>query len=129
MTTETKIRGLKITITKKNIRIENSYQITNQDKMKEILEEILQRDTDYKTNRNIKSLMREWNSHNRLYKLKIFRKYNKNCNLKYKVNIFGKIIYLLLGIKRRKKHGRKDRNKRNRLRYFIRFKQNLSRKG
>ena len=73
MTTETKIRGLKITITKKNIRIENSYQITNQDKMKEILEEILQRDTDYKTDRSIKSLMREWNSHNRLYKLKIFR--------------------------------------------------------
>lgn len=123
MTTETKIKGLKIKVTEKNIRIEKSYQITNMDKMQEILEEILQRDTDYKTQRSVKSLMREWISHNRLYKLKICRKYNKNCNLRYKLNIFGKITYLLLGIKRRKKNGRrKNRTKRNCFRNIIRFK-------
>ena len=93
-----KIRGLKIIVTRKNIKIIDAYQINNVEKMEMILNEILDRSLTYFCKRPMKSLIREWKSHNRLYKLHILRKHTKDCDLSAKTNKFIEIVYFILGI-------------------------------
>lgn len=97
---ETKVRGLKINIYPQELKIFNSYQIKNKNKMKEIIEECLNRDEDeeYQIQRSINSMIKEWKGRNRLYRLRIFRKYTKDCGFKAKRSIWNKIGYFLLGI-------------------------------
>ena len=57
--TETKIRGLEIRIDEHKIKILDSFQIRDRKKMKMILEKALEKHSEYKTERTIKSLITE----------------------------------------------------------------------
>lgn len=96
--TETKIRGLEIKIDENNIIIIDAYKINDKQKMKMIIERALEKSNIYITKRKIASLIKEWVSHNRLYKLHFFRKINKNCVLSKRVPMIGKIVYSILGV-------------------------------
>ena len=98
MKEEMKIRGLKIICNEDNIKIKQSYIITNIKRMEEILTTILERTTIYKTKRTLKSLLKEWKSHNRLYKIHLFRKHTSDCDLESNQKLFYKIAYFILGI-------------------------------
>lgn len=93
---ETKIKGLKIIFTEDNMEIKDSYQISNVDKMKDILEEALNKTILYQTKRSTDSLLREWVAHNLLYKFHIFRKYTKNSNFKKRTKKIIAFNYFLL---------------------------------
>lgn len=78
---ETKVRGLKVFIDEKNIKIMNSYQIKKRKKMKIIIETILEKRKEkyYKTNKTIHYYILKWKIMNILYSLHIFRKITSNC--------------------------------------------------
>ena len=95
---KTKICGLNIVISKNNIKIINAYQLNNRTKMKSILEEVLDYDSDYITRRTMKSLIQEWVAHNRLYKLHILRARTKDCDFENtQPTLFLRIAYSILG--------------------------------
>lgn len=80
---ETKVKGFKVIIEKNKIKIFDSYQVTNKDRMIDILNNILNKD-DYTVkidNQILKYYIKKWKIMNILYKLHIFRKYTKNCVL------------------------------------------------
>lgn len=80
---ETKVKGFKVIIEKNKIKIFDSYQVTNKDRMIDILSNILNKD-DYTIkidNQILKYYIKKWKIMNILYKLHIFRKYTKNCVL------------------------------------------------
>ena len=93
---EMKIKGFKIIITRDSILIQDSYKLSNINKMKDILKEILTNTTEFSTKRSLKSLIREWVSHNLLYKIHFFRKHTKDVNLEKNINIILKIGYFLI---------------------------------
>lgn len=95
-----KICGLNIDISKTNIKIKDAYKINNTKKMQSILEEVLEADTDYITNRSMTSLIQEWIAHNRLYKLHILRNRTKDCDFEsHNPKFLLRIIYSILGKK------------------------------
>lgn len=98
MKEEMKIRGLEVICCKDNIKIKQSYIITNTKRMEEILMTILERTTIYESERTLKSLLKEWKSHNRLYKMHLFRKHTSDCDLESNQKLFYKIAYFILGI-------------------------------
>lgn len=57
--TETKIRGLEVRIDEHKIKILDAFQIKDRKKMKMILENALDKDSEFKTERTIKSLIKE----------------------------------------------------------------------
>ena len=80
-----------------NIRIKDSYKIKNKAMMKLILQIFLMR-TEFKYTRTIKSWIKEWKTHNKLYKLGLFRKHTKDCDLEEDEKIHRLIAYEILGI-------------------------------
>ena len=101
---ETKIKGLKITYTKNLLTIQKSYQISDIDKMKVILNEALEKSEIYSTQRNLKSLLREWISHNTLYKLHLFRKHTSNCSFEKEIKKYISFVYFFLSLPSRIKY-------------------------
>lgn len=93
---ETKIKGLKIIFTEDSMKIQDSYQISNVKKMKDILEEALNKTTLYQTKRSINSLLREWIVHNLLYKLHIKRKHTKDSDFEKRIKKIIAFNYFLL---------------------------------
>lgn len=93
--TETKIKGLKIFFYPKNMKILDSYQITNKNKMIEILTEALSKTDVFDTPRTIKSLLRQWEANNKLYKIG-FKKIAKDCNFKRHIKLYKKIYFSIL---------------------------------
>lgn len=75
------------TITKDNIHIENSYNITKESYIKKYITDIKDSVENYRINcivfqkRTIKSLTKEWIAHNVLYKLHIARSHTKSVDL------------------------------------------------
>lgn len=107
-TTYTKIRGLQILINKEELLVKNSYQIKNKEKIQEVLIEALAKESDFKTNRTLKSLTKEWVARNKLYDKKIFKNKNKDCHFKVKLSLFKRILYSMLSI-----GGQNERRKEN----------------
>lgn len=92
-------RDLQIFVDKDNTHIEDSYTITNNDDMKEILEFIREESPkDYIVNiRSIKSQIREWRAHNFLYKLGLYKDRTKDVDLdKDAEKLLYKIGYFIL---------------------------------
>ena len=56
---ETKIKGFKITFDNLTLTIENSYQLSDLNKMKSILKEALSKTIEYQTKRSISSFLNE----------------------------------------------------------------------
>ena len=80
-----------------NIRIKDSYKIINKEYMQLILSQFKVR-TGFKSKRTMKSWIKEWKSHNRLYKLGLFRKHTRDCDLEENEKLHRLIVYEILGI-------------------------------
>ena len=91
------IRNVKIIYNSDNVQIVNSYKIRNLEYMEWILKEFIKR-TGYESKRSVKSWIKEWKTHNRLYRLGLFRKHTKDCDLEEKEKLHRLIAYQILGI-------------------------------
>ena len=92
-----KIRGIEVTCNSDRIKIKKSYIITNKEKMELILESIFERTEEFFVNREMKTFIKEWQYHNRLYKMHIFKKKNKDLILKKKQSRWSKFMCAILG--------------------------------
>lgn len=79
-----------------NVHIEDSYKIKDKDKQIKILE-YLHKSYSWFKERSIKSYLREWRAHNRLYKLGLFRRHTKDVDLNVKESMFRRFIYFFIG--------------------------------
>lgn len=77
--------------------IRDAYTITDKKEMEKILVEALLEAKIYKTKRSLKNLKREWISHNRMYKLHLFRSHTKDCDFESKQKLWVKIVYFIWG--------------------------------
>lgn len=77
-----------------NIRIFESYKITDVTSMRNILNSI---DVPRILNRSIYSLENEWLVHNLFYKLNLFRSRTKDVDLNSDVNFVAKFLYFIIG--------------------------------
>lgn len=91
------INKVKIQYNQENVRIVNSYKITNKEYMEHILKEFRKR-TGYKSKRTIKSWLKEWKSHNRLYKLGLFQIHTKDCDLEENEKLHRLLAYQIIGV-------------------------------
>lgn len=95
--------NMDITVSKGNIHIENSYK-ANRDIMEYILHE-LQEDTEWYSidspfkYRSIKSMIREWITHNNLYKLGYKRKQTGSVDINYPyLKWYAPVVYWFLSL-------------------------------
>ena len=93
---EINILGTIIKFNDKLITIENSYLIKEKNDMILILR-LFQIRTNYKSKRGIKSWLKEWKAHNRLYKLGLFKSHCKDCDLEENEKLHRLICYQILG--------------------------------
>lgn len=93
---EVKVLGVKIQYNNSNVRIINSYKVKSRVYMKMVLQEFLKR-TGYKSKRSIKSWLKEWKAHNRLYKLGLYKTHTVDCDLEENEKLHRLIIYEFLG--------------------------------
>ena len=86
-------------ITVGNIRILDSYKITSKPEMVEILYSIQHNHPECKVfKRSYTSLVREWRTHNLLYKLGLFKSHTKDTDLNYPIKWYEEFIYSILGL-------------------------------
>ena len=90
------IKNVKINYNSKNVRIVDSYKIQKRCDMAIILR-LFKIKTGYRSKRSLKSWIREWKSHNRLYKMELFRSHTKDCDLEEHEKIHRLFVYNLLG--------------------------------
>ena len=88
---------VKINYDEKNIRIVNSFKINKIEDMILILR-IFQIRTGYKSKRSLRSWIKEWKAHNRLYKLGLFKSHTKDCDLEENEKWWRLLVYQFLGI-------------------------------
>lgn len=89
------IYGVKIEYDSGNVRILDSYKVKWG--MKYILADFKEK-TGYKSKRTLKSWIKEWKSHNRLYKLGLFKSHTKDCDLEENEKWWRLLAYQFLGI-------------------------------
>lgn len=92
-----KIAGVEIQYNSKNVRIMDSYQVRNVKDMIIVLR-LFKIKTDYRSKRSLKSWIKEWKTHNRLYRLGLFRSHTKDCDLEENEKLHRLIVYQILGI-------------------------------
>lgn len=92
-----KIAGVEIQYNSKNVRIMDSYQVRNVKDMIIVLR-LFKIKTDYRSKRSLKSWIKEWKAHNRLYRLGLFRSHTKDCDLEENEKLHRLIAYQILGI-------------------------------
>lgn len=97
MAEQMKIRGIEITCYSDKIKIEKTYIINDKEKMEIILSEVLHRTEKFLPRRNMKSFIKEWKYHNRLYKMHIFRNHNKDIIFKDTQSKWCKFMCTILG--------------------------------
>ena len=94
---EIEVNGVKIKYDRKGISIINSYKVTQAEDMFIILR-LFQLKTYYKSRRTLKSWVKEWKAHNRLYKLGLFKSHCKDCDLEENEKLHRLVVYQILGI-------------------------------
>lgn len=93
-------KKVKCVLTKDNIKIKDSYKIKSKRDMEKILIDIWLADEDWHTrDRSTAEYVREWRSHNILYKipLKYFKKHSGDCDLSNNESKFRLFVYAILG--------------------------------
>ena len=90
------ILGIEIEYNPTNVRIKDSYKVRNKEYMRLILTQFRIR-TGFKSKRSIDSWLKEWKSHNRLYKLGLFRKHTADCDLEENEKLHRLIAYEVIG--------------------------------
>lgn len=89
----------KVSVTKNNVHIEDSYQITRRREMRELLEYLKETNPDSDVwNRRIFHMTCEWKAHNRMYRLGLFKSHTKDVDLNYPQEWYIKVLYFILGI-------------------------------
>jgi len=80
----------------KNITIKDSYKYADLETQVATIKIFL---TSYEwfNARSLKSYVREWRAHNRLYKLGLFKSHTKDVDLNVNESIFRRILYFFLG--------------------------------
>jgi hypothetical protein len=88
---------MKVRYTRNKTKIYDSYLLTNVSKQ---VEDIINKRVDkgLDTTRTLKSYIRETKAHNRLYKLGLFRKHTRNCDLEENIKLWKERIYFMIGI-------------------------------
>lgn len=94
---EVTIGDIKIKYNEHNIKILNSYKIKDKYLMRFILNDFLAI-TKFKSKRSVNSWIREWKSHNRLYKLGLFKSHTTDCDLEENEKKHRLLAYWFLGI-------------------------------
>lgn len=99
---ETTIYSHNITITNNNIHITDSYKVKTRESMKNILNILreylndsnitMKTPLDYRSNN---SMIREWITHNNLYRLGLYQDRVKNIDLNYPQKWYVKILYAI----------------------------------
>lgn len=94
-----KILGVDIDFSKENIKIINSYTVTDKKQMKIILNIVknIARKKNIFYTRNIESWIKEWKTHNLLYKFHLFKKHTSDTDLSEDESKFRLFIYDILG--------------------------------
>ena len=99
------VYGFKVTITSNNINIKDSYKVTSRTRMKVILTIVKEYVEDYGEgietpfdHRSIKSMVREWVTHNNLYKLGYKKQQTKNIDLNYPQKWYVPVVYWFLSL-------------------------------
>ena len=86
-------------VTDNNIQIKDSYTITSKSEMSEILYALEHFHPECNVfKRNHFSLICEWKTHNRLYKLGLWKNHTKDVDLNYPLKWYMKVLYVLFGI-------------------------------
>lgn len=89
---------VEVEIKEDNIKIINSYLVTNEKEIRKTLTEIFECDPfKAKRKRTYESAVLEWKSHNLLYKLHLFPKHTKNCDIAEKEKKHRMLAYFFLG--------------------------------
>ncbi len=92
----TKILGVNIEYDAGNIRILDSYKVHSAAYMQMILNMFMIK-TGFRSKRTIKSWIKEWKAHNRLYRLGLFKSHTKDCDLEENEKTHRLIAYEILG--------------------------------
>lgn len=86
-------------VTENNIHIQDSYKVTSKSKMSEVLYIIQHNHPDCNSfKRSYNSLISEWRTHNRLYRLGYKRNRTKDVDLNYPLKWYVELAYRILGI-------------------------------
>ena len=92
-----KILNIEIEYDDKNVRILNARRVKSKHIMKTVLRLFLM-ETNYKSRRSIKSWVKEWKAHNRLYKWGLFKEHTVDCDLEEHEKVHRLIAYAILGV-------------------------------
>lgn len=87
---------MKVRYTKIKTIIYDSYLMID---VKKQVEDIINKRADMGlyTTRTLKSYIRETKAHNRLYKLGLFKKHTRNCDLEEDIKWWKEIVYFIIG--------------------------------
>ncbi len=91
-----KVLGINIEYDAGNIRILDSYKVHSAAYMQMILNMFMIK-TGFRSKRTIKSWIKEWKAHNRLYRLGLFKSHTKDCDLEENEKTHRLIAYEILG--------------------------------
>ena len=87
------------TVTSNNIHIKDSYDIKKRSEMKEILYAIQYKRPDCNVfKRSYNSMISEWRTHNRLYRLGYKKDRTGSVDLNYPLKWYVELAYRILGI-------------------------------
>jgi len=91
---------MKITYSKENTHVEDSYQIKLRKSIENEVEWIksCREARKYPVTRTTNSYVREWKGHNNLYNLGLFTSHTKDVDLEENISIWKEIIWFILGI-------------------------------
>lgn len=79
-----------------NVRVLESYKVKNKKVMRYVLEYFKERE-GFKSRRSIRSWVREWVAHNRMYKLGMFKGHTRDCDLEELEGWHRRVIYFIIG--------------------------------
>lgn len=93
------VLGVNVEITRKNIKIRESFKIKDKKMMLNILKIVrnIAYKNGYSYKRTNKSWIQEWKSHNLLYKLNLFKEHTRDTDLEESESKFRLFCYLILG--------------------------------
>lgn len=94
---EFEVKKLKVQVFPKNIKVIDSYKIETRKEMREFLTETLEKAPLYYKRRSINSLIREWKTHNRFYKLGLFVSHTKDCDFESDEALYRRLFYFFFG--------------------------------
>ena len=88
--------GIEVTITEGNIHVHNSYLVTDDDKKRDLIHDLLENVAGLKEHRTEKSMLNEWKAHNIFYQHGWFKDHTADVDFEFKQKWYYKIGYWLV---------------------------------